>query len=58
MAFRTVTVEVKVKLSMKVDEGVEIGDIISEMDYNFSDTTTQADIEDTEILGYEVTDSR
>ena len=55
---RKVTVEVKVKLSMKVDEGVEIGDIISEMDYDFSDTTTQADIEDTEILGYEVTDSR
>jgi hypothetical protein len=55
---RKVTVELKVKLSMKVDEGVEIGDIIDEMDYDFSDTTTQADIEDTEILGYEVTDSR
>lgn len=55
---RKVTVEIKVKLQIRADDDVEIGTIIDEMDYNFSDTTTQADIEDTEILGYEVMDSR
>ena len=43
---------------MIVDEGVEIGKIIDELDYDFTDTTTQATIEDTEINGYEVIDSR
>jgi len=56
--YRTVTVEVKVKLLMKVDEGVEIGDIISEMDYDFTDTTGSASIEDTYIIDHEVMDSR
>jgi hypothetical protein len=55
---RKVTVELKIKVTMDVDEGVEIGDIISELDYEISDTTTQATIQDTEILDYEVTDSR
>lgn len=58
MGYRTVTVEVKVKLTMKVDEGTEIQEIIDEMDYGFTDTTGNADIEDTGILGHEVTDSR
>ena len=55
---RKVTVEVKVKLQMIVDEGIEISRIIDEMDYSFSDTTTHANITDTEILEHEVTDSR
>ena len=55
---RTVTVEVKVKLTIKADEGVEIGDILDEMEYSFKDTTGNAEIEDTEILDHEVTDSR
>ncbi len=55
---RKVTVKVEVKLTMKVDEGVEVSEIIDEMDYNFSDTTTQATIEDTEILDFEIMDSR
>ena len=35
-----------------------IDDVISNMDYNFSDTITQATIEYTEIMGYEVKDSK
>jgi hypothetical protein len=58
MGYRTVTVEVKVKLTMKVDEGMEIQEIIDEMDYEFTDNTGNANIEDAEILGHEVTDSR
>jgi hypothetical protein len=55
---RMVTVKLQVELKIRADEGVEIGDIVNEMDYNFSDTTTKATIEDTEILDYEVTDSK
>ncbi len=55
---RTVTVKVEVKLIMKVDEGVEISEVIGEMEYNFSDTTTKATIEDAEITDFEVVDSR
>jgi hypothetical protein len=55
---RKVDVEVKVRLSIRADDDAELGTIIDEMDYNFSDTTTQADIEDTEILDYEVVDSK
>lgn len=55
---RKVTVELKVKLVMTIDDGVEVGDIVDEMNYEFSDTTTQATIEDTEILDYEVVDSK
>lgn len=55
---RKVSVEVKVKLVMTIDDGVEVGDIIDEMEYDFNDTTTQATVEDTEILDYEVVDSK
>jgi hypothetical protein len=55
---RKVYVEVKVKLIMNVDEGMEISEVIDEMSYGFTDNTGAADIEDTEILGYEVTDSK
>ena len=55
---RTVTVKVETTLTMKVDEGVEISEVINEMEYNFSDTTTKATIEDAEITDFEVVDSR
>lgn len=58
MADRKVVVEIKVKLLIRADEGQEISEVIDEMDYSFEDTTGGADIEDTEILDYEITDSR
>ena len=50
--YRTVTVEMKVKLVMKVDEGVEVAEVINEMDYEFS-LPDNAMLEDSEILDYE-----
>ena len=58
MADRKVYVEVRVRLVIRQDEGVETSDVIDEMDYSFADTTGQATIEDTEILGFEITDSK
>lgn len=57
MGYRTVTVELKVKLTMKVDEGTEICDVIDNMDYDFS-CDDNAEITDSEILDHDVTDSR
>ena len=55
---RKVYVDVKVRLIINMDEGTELYTIINEMDYIFRDTTTKADVEDSEIVDYEVTDSK
>ena len=55
---RKVTVQLEMRLVMTVDEGVEISDVVNELDYEVQDTTTAADILDTEITGYEVIDSK
>ena len=43
---------------MRVNEGVEISDVVNELDYDIRDTTTAADILNTEITDYEVIDSK
>jgi len=58
MADRKVYVDVKVRLVIRADEGVEIGGMIDEMEYNFISQTDGAEIEDTEIKDYEITDSK
>ena len=55
---RKVTVKLETHLVMLVDEGVEISDVVNELDYEVKDTTTSADILDTEITGYDVVDSK
>lgn len=55
---RKVTVEVKVKLLIHADEGIEISDVIDEMGYNFVYTEPGAEIVDSGIEDYEITDSR
>ena len=55
---RKVTVKLKMNVVMLIDEGVEISEVVNELDYTVNDTTTTADILDTEITGYEVIDSK
>ena len=55
---RKVIVELKVKLSMIVNEGNKISDIIDGLDYDFDVPDNEADIIDTEITDYEVIDSK
>ena len=43
---------------MLVDECVEISEVVNELDYQVNDTTTTADILDTEITDFEVEDSK
>ena len=53
-----VYVEVKIKLVMNVNSSSDVSEIINEMDYNFVDNTGDADIVDTEMLDYEIVDSK
>ena len=55
---RKVYVDVTTRLIISMDEGIEVGDVISEMDYNFISQTDGADIVDTEIRDHEVKDSK
>jgi len=55
---RKITVKLEMHVVMSVDEGVEISEVVNELDYTINDTTTTADILDTEITGYEVIDSK
>ena len=53
-----VYVEVKVRLIIRQDDDANTQDVIDEMEYDFTDTTGKADIEDIEILDFEVVDSK
>ena len=54
---RKVTIKLEMRVVMSVDEGIEISEVVNELDYQVNDTTTAADILDTEITSYEVVDS-
>ncbi|MCX5635424.1 MAG: hypothetical protein NTW55_06280 [Planctomycetota bacterium] len=54
---RKVTIKLDIRIVMSVDEGIEISEVVNELDYQVNDTTTAADILDTEITNYEVVDS-
>ena len=55
---RKVTVEVKFQLQLVVDEGVEVKEIMDELDCSFVDNTDKASVVGDEMLDYEVTDSK
>lgn len=55
---RKVYVDVKVRVIVEAEEGVDISEVMAEMDYNFTSHTDGAEIVDTEILENEVTDSK
>lgn len=55
---RKVEIEIKIKLSLRVYDGVEIEEIVNELDYDFYDTTGDADVLNTELLEFNVIDSK
>ena len=54
---RKVYVNVTVKLTVNVNDGQDFEKVIDELDYNFSDTTGTATVEDSYIEDFEVIDS-
>ena len=55
---RKVILKLHMRVVMSVDEGVAISEVVNELDYQLTDTTTAADIVDTEIIDYEIEDSK
>ena len=55
---RKVTVKLEFQVILSVNEGIEIAEIINELDYEFTDTTTAADIIDVLMTDFEVLDSK
>jgi hypothetical protein len=56
---RKAYVELKVKIIMELEEGVSVNEVINDMDYKFSySEPNYGEITDTEILDYEVVDSK
>ena len=55
---RKVYVTVQVKLIIEMEEGIEVAEVLDEMNYSFISQTGGADIVDTVIVDHEVTDSK
>lgn len=57
-SMRKIYVEVKTRLIIQADEDVSVDGVLENMDYNFNSKTDGADIVDTEIQSWVVTDSK
>ena len=55
---KKITANLTVKLLLYVNENADVSKVINELNYNFSDTTTEANIIDSEIIDFEIKDSR
>ena len=55
---RKVTLKLEMYIVMMVNDGVEISEIVNALDCEVNDTTTAADILETEITNYEIEDSK
>ena len=51
---RKVSVEVSTLLVINIEEGVELCEVIKEMDYSFTERTPGSEIIDNEIVDYKV----
>jgi len=58
MGYRKVYINVTVRLIMDVEEGISIDNVMSDMDYNFTPSDETAEIVDTEITEWQITDSK
>ena len=58
MADRKVYVNVTARLIIRADEGVDIETVLGDMEYSFTSQTEGADIEETEIQDWDITDSK
>jgi hypothetical protein len=58
VSMRKVTIEIKVKLLLNVDENADMTDVLDDIDYEFVSNHDSAFVVDTEITDYEVKDSR
>ena len=55
---RKVYINVVTRLIINADDGVEIDEVMENMDYDFTSNSDGADVEDTEIRDWNITDSK
>jgi len=55
MTKKTVNVTVTTKIVIEVEDGVEIAEVMQELDYNFTSGTDGAEIVNTEIAEFDIT---
>ncbi len=55
MAKRKIYITVKTRLIIEIEEGVEVNEVMQELDYNFISGTNGADIIDSEISEFDIT---
>lgn len=55
---RKIYVNITTRIIIRADDDADVDDVINELDYSFSDTTGKAQVEDTNITDYEITDSK
>ncbi len=55
---RKVYININTRVIVEMDEGIDVDEVIQEMDYSFISQTEGAIVHDTEIRDYEVTDSK
>jgi len=55
---RKMYVNVTTRLIIRADDDADFGDIMADMDYHFTSLHDGADVENSEIRDYEVTDSK
>ena len=60
---KTVYVKMEISLTMKVNQDVDVSEVLDEIDYVFSDTTGKAKVTDAQIMdrcisGWEDTNSK
>lgn len=58
MGYRRVTVKITLSVTIDIDEGVPVQEVIDEMDYELTTDMSKATIIDTEMQDYEITESR
>ena len=54
MTITKVHLTVTVHLYMDVEDGINLNDVVNELDYNFADTTDMARIVDTQISDFNI----
>lgn len=55
---RKVYIEVTTRIIVNMDEGVEVQEVLDEIGFDFFSNTEGAEVEDTEIVAWGVTDSK
>jgi len=55
---RKVYTSITIKVVMNIEDGVRVGDVVDELDYNFHIPEEMGYIDDTEVVDFEVHDSK